>query len=177
MRNFIKRSTLVVLGCLNLTLAAEAQDLDCSSGLQARYYEQGFGMQRKVVSFLWSENFKKECNRLDDFISAVTFSGDLNQPESLTLRCRNRGLSEGLHAALEDIQNDCTTECLQNGQTIGTLTATQACASAINAQQRTISVCGVNEQIACRTAIFSHIQQYCPQKAPLIDYLAAACEF
>jgi hypothetical protein len=175
--NFLKQSMLVAVGCIHLAAMAKGQDLDCSSGLNARYFEQGFGVQRKVVSYLWSENFKKDCNRLDDFISAVSFSGDLGQPESGTLRCRNRGFSEGLHAALEDIQNDCTSECLENGQAIGTLTATQACAYGINAQQRTISVCGMNAQMACRTAIDSYIYTHCPDKAPLIEFLNAACEF
>lgn len=176
MKSFHK-FVLLGISLLTLSLGASAQDLDCSSGFEARYYDQGFGTQRQVISYLWTQNFKKECHRLDDFISAVTLPFGLNQPQSPSLRCRNRGLMDGLHAALEDIQNDCTTDCIENGKALGELTGAYACQSAQPVFQKTLSVCGMNAQMACRTALDSYIHQNCPSQSFIIQDLMTTCEF
>ena len=174
-------SSLVTLAvALSVSFRAFGQDQDCSSGINKRYYDQGFGIQKNVISYLWTEDFKKECNNFESFFNAVSVPLDLfngSHSESPSLQCRNQGVAAGFHAAIEDIENDCTTDCLQNGSKMGELLGLQACARSIVTMPMSASLCEYEAQSACRSAVTSYINQNCPHKSYLLDSVMSGCAY
>lgn len=140
----------------------------CMTGSAARGYDAGYKQETDWLESLWTTH-DFDCDRLEDYISAIDVPFEATPVSSPFLLCRNAGIS----AAIADVQIakqlTCGGQCLNNGSDIGKQRAQTFCGVAhlILGEKGTKStrgpkLCSTLAMQGCTAAFTSYVDSTCP---------------
>jgi hypothetical protein len=140
----------------------------CMTGSAARGYDAGYMQETNWLESLWTTH-DFDCDRLEDYISAIDVPFDPTPVSSPFLLCRNAGIS----AAIADVQiakqAKCGGQCLENGSNIGKQRAQTFCAVSRlvmgeKGMKGTLGpkLCPVLSMQGCSAAFTSYVDSNCP---------------
>lgn len=152
---------------------------ECTSGSGLNGYNSGYQLQTNLLRYIWESSY--DCDTLEDYIRAVDVPFDPSS-SSTYLACRNAGIADGIRSSIEYYQTQCVVACAVNGADVGSLNGRIYCGVPVTySLTGELKVCDYVSEQACRGALTSYANSYCPEKKaadPKFDeFLGYACAF
>ncbi len=178
----MKCRSLVLSALVGLSSFSAYATIDCFSGTGRAGYDAGFQSQYQVINHLWVQVHGEECFRLEEFIEAVDVPFYPQASGSPYLKCRDRGVIDGLITRTNGIVANCVDEAVENGEAVGRFNAKIYCSVEKSyCESAPISLAGLVAKQACKTTFLSYVNDYCPWKAHADNSLQSlvniACQF
>jgi hypothetical protein len=169
---------------------ALATPLDCSTGSNARHYNTGKLIGASIARQAW-ESVGQEPDRFEEAADAVReaiSNAILGLPNtaSATVKCRAKGMSQGVCDQLGDIQDEVAGICLLDGQLWGTLSGDLYCALAIEfgavdafelAPIPPTNLCGENFVEGCEDNFASYAFTIAPNEGEFASWQGGMCSY